>query len=36
VNNLGTDTYHFSMAAKDASGHLSALSAVVTKTVAAP
>ena len=33
LDNLPADTYHFSMAAKDTQGNLSALSAVVSKTI---
>ncbi len=34
VSGLAADTYYFSMAAKDTAGNLSALSAVVSKTIA--
>jgi hypothetical protein len=34
VSGLAAGTYYFSMAAKDTAGNLSALSAVVSKTIA--
>jgi hypothetical protein len=33
IDGLSADTYHFSMAAKDSDGNLSALSAVVSKVI---